>query len=92
MSISSTGNLTGGQAALTPEDIIGIQRETARNFANVGDAYVRNAIAQEFRVRIAQYAVLGMQPGSILARGQRDNERTMPKFTFPDLPDEIRGR
>jgi hypothetical protein len=57
-----------------------------------GDAYILRAIGEEFRVRMAQYAVLGSQPGSFFFRGGRNpNQGLTPKITQNDLPDEVRA-
>jgi hypothetical protein len=69
------------------------QREAQREFRDASDTYVRRAIAEEFRVKIAQYAVLGAQPYSYLFRrkqGQGGDSFTF-KFTDPNVPDETRA-
>ena len=70
-------------------DVARAQNETRRNFQNINDVYIRRAITEEFRVRIAQEAVLLAQPFRAIT--QRKEGFSM-KFTFAEMPDEIRAR
>src|SRR5207244_384506 len=53
------------------------------------DTYARHAVAEEFRVKIAQYALLNAQPASFY--GRRKQELHDPKFIRLDMPDEVRA-
>ncbi len=70
-------------------DVARAQNETRRNFQNINDVYIRHALIEEFRVRIAQEAVLMSQPFQVFTRRQRD-VFTM-KFSNAEMPDEIRA-
>jgi hypothetical protein len=68
------------------------QRDAMRNVRQATDQYVRRAVAEEFRVRIAQLAVLGAQPYSYLYRKQRrEGDGFTVKYVNPDVPDEVRA-
>jgi hypothetical protein len=64
-------------------------REVRRNFQNIDEAYVIRALTEEFRVRIAQEAVLLAQPFQAFTR--REQQDSGMKFAFAEVPDEIRA-
>ena len=63
---------------------------TLRDFRDFGPTFVRRAITEEFRVRIAQEAYMTAQPFPFFGR-KRQAEGLGLKFTTPDVPDEIRA-
>ncbi|MSQ93515.1 MAG: hypothetical protein EXR98_03040 [Gemmataceae bacterium] len=70
------------------EELAMAQREAMhRNFREANDTFVRHAVAEEFRVRIARLAV---QTSSV-RRGGRPGEGMPLKFDDPDLPDPLRA-
>jgi len=75
---------------LEGDELTAVQYELRRNFAHVNDAYIRRAIREEYRVKIAQLAILQAQPMSYFMRQKRDDERIQPKFASPEMPDELR--
>jgi hypothetical protein len=58
-----------------------------RDFRDVSYTFVRKALSEEFRVRIAQEALIAAQPFQYLTR----KEGFSLKFTNPEIPDEIRA-
>jgi hypothetical protein len=78
------------QRLLDPNDFAIAQRDVKRNFQDVNDAYMRRAIAEEFRVRIAQEAVLLTQPFQFYTRRRPDGGFAM-KFSNAEMPDETRA-
>ncbi len=77
--------------SLSDREIADAQRQAMNNAGTreITNAAFFRAIGQEFRVRIAQYAVVEAQTFSFFGRG--DRKEYLPKFYFPDLPDEIRA-
>ena len=80
-----------GVDVLSDQEIDFAQRDTLREFRDANNAYVRRAISDEFRVRIAQLAVMEAQPWQFFMRKRRESEGFALKFTNPDMPDEIRS-
>src|SRR5205807_1974633 len=76
--------------ALAPEDFRNAQYAAARNTQNATPGMIQRAIAEEFRVKIAQLAVLGAQPNDFFFRKRRD-ESVLPKFENPGAPNETRA-
>ncbi len=78
---------------ISREEVAMAQREAMmRNFREANDAFVRRAVAEEFRVRIAQLAVTSAQPYSFFFRRPRQGDPGVPlKFDDPDMPNEIRA-
>ncbi|MSU77468.1 MAG: hypothetical protein EXS16_05145 [Gemmataceae bacterium] len=77
--------------AINDQEIADAQR-LAMNDAGtreITNAAFFRAVGQEFRVRVAQFAVAEGQTFSYFGRG--DRKEYLPKFYFPDLPDEIRA-
>ena len=56
-----------------------------------GHVFARQAITEEFRVKIAQYAVLGVQPSPYLFGDRREGLPGLEKYANPEVPDEIRA-
>ena len=86
--------MQAGTLALDGSEQRLIENEVVRNLGGrgVSEAFIRRAIGEEFRVRIAQEAVLGSQPGSFLTRALRNaNQGFTPKITHSDLPDTVRA-
>src|SRR6516162_8712198 len=67
------------------------QRAAQRENRDASDADVRRAVKEEFRVKIAQYAILGAQPFSLLFRKRQQGGELTFKFAHPDVPDELRA-
>ncbi len=82
-------NILAREFPLGREELARAQHEARSEFRDASDAYVRRAIAEEFRVKIAQYALLGSQPGSLLFRPK--SQLGEPKYTMPDVKDEVRA-
>ncbi|HZZ77396.1 MAG TPA: hypothetical protein VFE62_02695 [Gemmataceae bacterium] len=79
------------QELLDAQDMFRAKLELRRASANVNDAYIQSAIAEEFRVRIAQEAVLKAQPFQFFS-GHRQQQGFTMKFTDNELgPEEIRA-
>jgi hypothetical protein len=77
---------------LAPGDIGAAELSLRGNFSHVwSKEYIRAAIREEFRVKIAQYAVMGAQPFSYLTRQKKDEEGMQLKFSDPAMPDQIRA-
>jgi hypothetical protein len=85
---------THGFASLKDQEIqqAVFEARHAGDRRDASDSYIRRAVAEEFRVRIVQYALLTAQPSSFYGRrnkeGQSINE---PKFIIPEMPDEVRA-
>lgn len=67
-----------------------IETLTLRDFRDANPTFVRKAITEEFRVRMAQEAYLTAQPFAFFGR-KRQTEGLGPKFTTPEIPDEVRA-
>lgn len=77
---------------VSEEDVAMAQREAmARNFREASNTFVRRAVAEEFRVRIAQLAVASSQSSSFYRRMGRQGEGVPLKFEDPDLPNLTRA-
>jgi hypothetical protein len=77
--------------AIKGQELFLAQREAQRESRDATDAVFRRAIAEEFRVRIAQYASLMAQPYSHLYRRKQGGEGFTHKFIDPTVPDETRA-
>jgi hypothetical protein len=76
---------------LSQDELFLAQRQAQLENRDASDAYVRRAVAEEFRVKIAQYAILGAQPFSLLFRKRQQGGELTFKFAHPDVPDEVRA-
>jgi hypothetical protein len=76
---------------LSQDELFIAQREAQRENRDASDAFVRRAVAEEFRVKIAQYAILEAQPFSLLFRKRQQGGELTFKFAHPDVPDEVRA-
>jgi hypothetical protein len=74
---------------LGPEEVQKAEMEAHRELREASPAYIRNAVKEEFRVKIAQYAVLSSQPYAF--RAMRKQEGGELKLLDPEYPDETRA-
>ena len=65
------------------------EQQTRREFQDVGHAFVRRAITEEFRVRIAQEAYLLAQPLAFFAGARQAG--LSPRLTDPEMPVQVRA-
>ncbi|MBI2807942.1 MAG: hypothetical protein HYX68_23405 [Planctomycetes bacterium] len=76
---------------LHDDEIFYAQQTAMRNSRDFTNAYVRKAIGEEFRVRIAQLAVLRAQPYSLFFRRAKEGQPLPYKFDNAAVPDETRA-
>lgn len=74
---------------LEPQEIFQAEQITMRDFRDVSPDFMRRAITEEFRVRMAQEAYATAQPSAYFSR-KRQTDGISFKFTDPTVPDEIR--
>ena len=74
---------------LDEQEINLVERETLRDFRDGNSALIRKAVTEEFRVRIAQEAVLLSQPLQMFGRQRQEGVGIKP--VDPDKPDVIRA-
>lgn len=79
-----------GNNLLSEQDFIRSLMEVKRNYQNVDEKYLYRALAEEYRVRIAQEAVLTSQPFRWFASRGQEPGFTM-RFINPEMPNEIRA-
>jgi hypothetical protein len=65
--------------------------EVQRNIHTANRINVMKALGEEYRVQIAQLAVMGAQPYSFFYRAQQPKDGSTWKFFEPNMPDEIRA-
>lgn len=76
---------------LSDQEIRVAEIDAQRTFHGTSQQMILKAIGEEFRVRIAQYAVIQAQPYSFFSRSKKADEGYSLKFTEPEVPDEIRA-
>jgi hypothetical protein len=76
---------------LGPAELALAQREAQRDSRDANDTKVRRAVAEEFRVKIAQYALLGAQPYSFFVRRIRQGGDLPYKFADLEMVDQVRA-
>lgn len=81
----------GKQFPLADVELTRLQHEARQEHREASDEYFFRAVAEEFRVKIAQYALLYSQPYSLLYNAKRRPLEYEPKYLDADVPDETRA-